>query len=305
MNLGRDACWLVALLLAGCASKVREPEAGSVAVATAFGHALTKDSLAHWVPDDLSLEDSAQFAERVIERWMREQTLLAHAQSQLQGERASIKAALIAYRNSLVINTYETRFVEGRLNRNVTPEAIEAYHAAHPELFTLSDHAVRVLFAHLPDPEFEAQAKGLPWTRSTQKDWEGEQDQVLAWMAQPDSATIPALERWCIERGAMHHVDVEAWWTLGELLDEVPLSLYRVEDQIQRNDPLTFVSDGKRYFLRFLDHGLKGRTAPVEAAKDQITELILQNRRREMLEALRDTLVQEAWNSGELTRENL
>ena len=95
------------------------------------------------------------------------------------------------------------------------------------------------------------------------------------------------------------------WWSIGELIDEVPLSLYRVEEQIQRTFPLSFVEGDRIYFLRFLDHGLKGKTAPIEVARDQITELILQSRRQKLREALRDTLYQQAWAQGDLRRENL
>jgi hypothetical protein len=103
----------------------------------------------------------------------------------------------------------------------------------------------------------------------------------------------------------MHHLDHEAWWDLRDLLDDVPLSLYRVEDQIQSSTPLTFEHDGRVYFVRFLEAGLKGRTAPLDVARTQITELLLQARRQVMLDALRDTLYQQAWARGELRRENL
>ena len=90
-----------------------------------------------------------------------------------------------------------------------------------------------------------------------------------------------------------------------ELLDEVPLSLYRVEDQIQRASPLSFSAEGRVYFVRFLEHGLKGKVAPLDVARDQIEELVLQGRRQRMLDALRDTLFQQAWAEGKLRRENL
>ena len=67
----------------------------------------------------------------------------------------------------------------------------------------------------------------------------------------------------------------------------------------------SFEADGRLYFLRFLDHGLKGKTAPLDVARDQITELLLQRRRQKLREALRDTLLQRAWAEGELRRENL
>ena len=40
-------------------------------------------------------------------------------------------------------------------------------------------------------------------------------------------------------------------------------------------------------------------------ARDQITELLLQRRRQQLREALRDTLLQRAWAEGDLRRENL
>lgn len=295
------------LVLGGCADGgvSNRDGFGTDVAAEAYGEVLTWDSLATWVPDDLSLEDSAAFAERVIDRWMREQVMLAQARTHLQTERSSLEKALEAYRRSLLINTYETRYVDSRLDTEVSEEDVAAYYEAHPELFTLHDHAVRVLYLHLPDPKVAAEARGANWSKKDQKDWDKQVREVEAWLERADSTSIPELERWCIERGAVHHVDHEAWWAVSELLDEVPLSLYRVEDQIQRTSPLSFTAQDRLYFVRFLDHGLKGKTAPLDVARDQITELLLQRRRQQLLDALRDTLLQQAWANGDLRRENL
>ena len=43
----------------------------------------------------------------------------------------------------------------------------------------------------------------------------------------------------------------------------------------------------------------------LDVARDQITELLLQKRRQQLREALRDTLLQRAWAEGDLRRENL
>ena len=50
------------------------------------------------MPDALGLEDSAAFAERLIDRWMREHVMLAQADAQLKEERSNLDAALEAYR---------------------------------------------------------------------------------------------------------------------------------------------------------------------------------------------------------------
>ena len=293
-------------LCAGCGQTTFTTSGfGEDVVAEAYGEVLTWDSLAQRVPDALGLEDSAAFAERLIDRWMREQVMLAQADAQLKEERTSLNAALEAYRKSLLINTYETRYVESRLDTEVDDREVLTYYEDHAELFTLHDHAVRVLYMHLPDPESSAIALGAPWTKRDARAWDKEMDQLKAWLTAADSVSIPLLERWCMEHGAVHHVDHEAWWRIAELLDEVPLSLYRVEDQIQRTSPLTFTTEGRVYFVRFLEHGLKGKVAPLDVARDQIEELVLQGRRQRMLDALRDTLFQQAWSEGKLRRENL
>ncbi|MEC7950514.1 MAG: hypothetical protein VX190_04070, partial [Bacteroidota bacterium] len=82
-------------------------------------------------------------------------------------------------------------------------------------------------------------------------------------------------------------------------------SLSRVHAQNQRTAPPTYTEHDRIYFVRFLDHGLKGKTAPLDVARDQITELLLQKRRQQLREALGDTLLQRAWAEGDLRRENL
>ncbi len=290
-----------------CQGGVQPPDArfGDDIVAKAFGEILTWDSLASQVPDDLSLEDSAAFAERVLDLWMREQVLVNEAKKQLSNELPNIEEALEAYRQSLLINTYENRYVESRLDRRVSEDEILAYYHAHPELFTLHDHAVQVLYLHLPDPKIAAQTRGANWSRREERAWNNEANQVKEWLSNADSTSIPKLERWCIERGAVHHVNHEAWWFVRDLVDEVPLSLYRVEAQIQRTSPLSFVDNDRVYFVRFLNHGLKGKTAPIDVARDQIMEILLQGRRQKLRESLRDTLLQRAWAEGHLRRENL
>ena len=103
------ATLLLLSVLWSCGDGVQPAEArfGNDVVAEAYGEVLTWDSLAQQVPDDLNLEDSAAFAERVLDRWLREQVLVNEARTQLRNELASIEQALEVYRRSLLINTYE------------------------------------------------------------------------------------------------------------------------------------------------------------------------------------------------------
>ena len=300
--LGLVAGWLLS-----CQQQVTQEEFGpkEKAIATAYGEKLSERDLLDMLPENLSAEDSAAFATRLVDRWLREQVLLNHATRELSGEIASLEQALESYRRSLLINTFEGRFVENRLNDEVSEEAIRAYYDEHPELFTLHDHAVQVLYFHFPDPKLLASQRGMVWKEANQKQWTDEQQQLTFWLERADSLAIPELERWCMEEGAVHHLDHEAWWMVDDLVNEIPLSLYRVEKQIQSDKPLSFTEEKRIYFVRFLNHGLKGKIAPIDLARTQIIELILQKRRSEMLSNLREQLLQEAVSNGDVRLENL
>ena len=90
----------------------------------------------------------------------------------------------------------------------------------------------------------------------------------------------------------------------GELVDEVHCRCTAWKTKSNAS-PLSFNEDGQVYFVRFLEHGLKGKTAPLEVVRYQIVELVLQSRRQKLREALRDTLYQQAWANGSLRREKL
>ena len=293
--------------LQGCQPQVTPSEflPTEKVIASAHGQNLSEQELLDMLPENLSAEDSVVYAKRLVDRWLQDQVMLNHATRELSGEMANLEQALEAYRRSLLINTFETRFVENLLDSEVSEEAIIAYYEDHPELFTLHDHAVQVLYFHLPDPEILASQRGTVWTEANQTEWIQEQKQLNDWLKQADSLSVPKLERWCIERGAFHHLDHEAWWMVDDLVNEVPLSLYRVEQQIQSDKPLSFTEEDRIYFVRFLNHGLKGKIAPLDLARVQITELILQKRRSVVLSELREQLLQEALTNGDARLENL
>ena len=81
--------------------------------------------------------------------------------------------------------------------------------------------------------------------------------------------------------------------------------MYRVEQQIQSDKPLSFTEEDRIYFVRFLNHGLKGKIAPLDLARVHITELILQKRRSVVLSELREQLLHEALTNGDARLENL
>lgn len=255
-------------------------------VIEAFNKVLILDSISSRIPDNLSYDDSLVLADRIVEGWVREQVLLAQAEKSIQGAELKFEQKIENYRNALLVSEYENQYVNSRLNRKVTEDEIYAFHEANPELFKLPEHVVRAVFIHLPEEENDL-------------------DSAKVWLQESDSSSIPRLEKWCIERNATFGLDTEYWWFLSDLFDQVPLQVYRVEDMLKNRKVVEFTSDERTYLLHVLDHRLKDLPSPLEITSERIEEIIIQNRRKNLLDELRDDLVKEAWSLGLISRDSI
>ena len=255
-------------------------------VVEAYGNSLILDSLKDRIPDEMDYDDSTLLAERIINSWVREQVLLAQAEKVIAANDKGFESKIKSYRDALLVNEYETSFVRSRLDSEVNEEEILEFHESNPELFKLSEHVVRAVFVHLPSEETEL-------------------DSVQFWLTSSDSLSIPNLEQWCIEHNAHFAIDIDYWWILSDLLDQIPLQIYRIEDQLKSRKVVTFTSGGRTYLLKFIEHRLKDMPAPISIASDRIEDMIIQERRRGILEYLRDDLVKEAWAQGHVNRDSL
>jgi len=262
------------------------PNSDSIIVVEAFGKSLSLDSISARIPDNLNYDDSTMLADRIVNSWIREQVLLAQAEESLIEENEKLESQIQTYRNALLISEYENRFVNSRLNRTVTEFEVDEFHRTHPELFKLSEHIVKAVFFHIPEEELEL-------------------DSAKFWLNKADSLTMPKLEKWCIEHNATYAIETEDWWYLSDLLNQVPMQIYRLEDQLKRRQVTEFSSEGRTYMIKFLDHQLKDLPSPLAIAKERIEEIIIQERRSELLVNLRDDLVKEAWSLGLISRDSI
>ncbi len=255
-------------------------------VISAFGETLSLDKLSNRIPDVMSVEDSTLMAERIIEGWIREHVLLAEVEKNISEFNHDFEADVTAYRNALLVSHFESRYVASRIDGDVAENEIETFHNDHADLFLLQENVVRALYVQLPGEETQL-------------------DSVRTWLEASDSLSIPKLEQWCIEHGAHFALDFDYWWFLSDLLDQIPMQIYRVEDQLRQRKVIEFTDDNKRYLLRILEHQFKDLPSPIGIARERIVDLILQERRRTLLEDLRDDLVKEAWAQGEIIRDSI
>ena len=259
----------------GCGDGAGAP---SEALARVGEHVLTADLVAQRIPQGLNLDDSTTAAERYVDQWMREQILVAQAEAALSPEEVTFDEELTAYRNALLLHAFKKRYINERLDTEVSEEEALSFYNVNQASFMLSDYAVRVLFINAPETAI--------------------MDTIPQAFAEVDSTGMLGIERWCVENGAIYGLDGDTWWTLSAFTKEVPMNFYRTESQLSSRRLVDFEADGRHYLVRFLEHALKDEVAPFSAVRDEVVEMIVHRRQQELLLAMEEQLVLKAWAEG-------
>lgn len=266
------------LFTAGCmeASDPSDP-----VLARAFDRELRWSDLRQVVPVEASSADSAAMAASFINNWLRQQVVLYKAEQNLADRDKEFSAQLRDYRNSLVIFTYEEALVDQKLNTTVSMEEIEAYYQENAANFELRDNIARVRWFKINEDDRRAM-KRL-------------EEHFLS--GSPERMKI--LEVWLAERGQSIVDRSNTWSTLGDMVVGMPdvagqfQELPREGRQVLRSGPVA-------YFVDILERRAKGSTSPVELVASDIRAILINQRKRQLIERMREDLYREALENHDI-----
>jgi hypothetical protein len=270
------------IFVIGCKT-VQEEETEPTPVARAFDRILTWETLGDVIPNNATAEDSAQLAERYVNTWLKEQVVLHHTELHLTEEQKKFDKEIEDFRKSLLTYAYESQLVTQRMDTAVSQEEMKAYYDGNLEIFALKDYIVKVKYCIL-DTETSKITKFRKLFNST------------------DPEDLVKLEQFCVDNGAAYYLSLDNWRYFEEILQDVPLQVYNVESFLKKNKSIEFEQENRLYFLSVLDYQLKDDVSPISLVEDQIRNLILNRRKMELLNKMRDDLYQDALNKGAILK---
>ena len=275
MNAFRTiAVTVLAALLVSCRAIGDFVHDGDV-VAKAGQHKLYLTELEAYIPNGVSPEDSARLADQYIRSWAAEQLYADMAQQQLSKSEKDVSRELEAYKNSLLRYRYEQRYVNERLDTNVTRSEIEAYYEAHPDLFTLEVPILKARFLDIMEdsPNYETIRRRM----SSNKYEDIVEADSLAYSSALRYADWS--DRW-IDAVALAR---EFGTDYGTMMSR--LSGQYIEMREERGDiKVAYVLETQR----------AGTLAPLEYCEERIRDIIISNRKHRLLETLEQDLLDNA-----------
>jgi len=244
-------------------------------IAKVKGHELYLDELFSVLPSEASFEDSTSFADGFIKTWATEMLLMEKAELNLPTEAKDVSAQLEEYRKSLIIYKYQKQLVSQRLDTTFSASQIEDYYNNNKKNFELQNNIARAIFVKL-DKDSKDLEKVKKLCRS-----EKEEDRL-------------ELEEFCVQHAMAFHLNDKQWIPLEELLNQAPKTGYLNVNYFSSYN-FAYVQDSTaHYLLDVKEIKYKNSVSPLEFEKQNIRNILLNQRKLELIQKLEKDIFEEA-----------
>lgn len=273
---------MVGFSLAAGVSCTSPDDGGDRAIARAYDHLLLWSDLRQVVPLEMNAADSAELAQRFVQGWLRQQVLLHLAESNLNAEGADLEGQLEDYRRSLVIFNYEQALVDQKLDTAITDAEIVQYYEAHKANFELKDDLIRARWFNVNEPDKRVLRK------MEERFLGGKGEQMRE------------LEIWLAQLGVSITDRSGTWIPSADLRAEVPMNDTEAREMIARNGKRVFKATQGAWFVEILEHRDRNSESPVDLVRQDIRSILLNQRKLELIEGIRESAFQQALEHAEV-----
>ena len=265
---------LIFLSFFSTCQKEKVEDKGEVIVSV-YGKKLYKTDLENIVYEGINYNDSVLRAKVYIDKWVRNQLLIRQAENNLDPTQLDFSKRLEEYRNSLVINKYETELINQNLKTEVTEDQIYEYYKNNSGEFKLNRDIVKLASVTLPN--------------DSKKKWI-----FIKLFRDYDSLMLDSVASLANRYALKYDFNIKEWRDFDEVVDTYNLKI-RDNKSFLTDKKFFVVNDDETYTLvKICDYRLVGEESPCEMETDRIKYIILSNRKKELLENLYKDLYSKA-----------
>ena len=223
-----------------------------------------------------SPEDSADAVERYINNWARRQSLLMEAEKNLNLEDLDIQRKVDNFRYELIVYEYKKRYLERHLDRDISDEEVLEYYENNKDNFQLKQNIIKCRFMKFPlnTPKIS---------------------RAKRWFYSNDESSYEKLRDFAATHAVSYAFEDSTWVKFDEIALNTPLMSVPNKTNYLRMHTHVVTSDSNYiYFFKFNDYKLSKDISPLEFVRENIQNIILNKRRKELLAALEKSIYEEA-----------
>ncbi len=233
------------------------------------------------MPLGLHGADSARFADEYIRNWVEDYLLYRKAEGNIP-DNAKIDAQVAAYRRALIMHVYQEELVRQKLGNEVSEDEINAYYEKHPDQFRAEQPYIQGVFLKVPLS-----------TRNL--------NQVRTWYKQHTQEAIDRLEKFSIAHAVGYDYFYNRWRPVSEFASKMPLEALDTDpDYLRKHSDVEVRDTAFCYFLHVEEFLSKGDRLPLEYARSEIKEMIINLKRVEFINRMKEDLYREASEDNDI-----
>lgn len=264
---------LLALVGLGCSQQ--QDHKGRIPLVEVAGKFLYQDDLQAALPLNLSADDSVLFAESYIKNWVEDVLLFEKAEGNIP-DNDRVMNLVESYRKALVMHAYQEALVKQRLADEITSDEVLAYYNQNKQLFVLDKPLVKGLFMKVP-----LKSPNL--------------SDVRRWYKRNTQEAIEQLEKYSFRNAVTYDYFYDHWRPLEEIEALIPGRTWKPDsDYLKQNRNVELKDTAFYYFLHVEEFQGKGEQKPLDFAEEEIKEILINLKRVEFINSVKDELYHQA-----------
>ena len=233
------------------------------------------------IPKGISDNDSIVLAKSYINTWAKQQLLLQRAEENISEVNSNkIDELIKAYRESLYINGYKETLIKQQLDTIISEASIEDYYQKNKDNFKLNEELLQIKYVYFGN-DFLDKEEAIKKFKSTE-----EED-----LEDLEALTINFKD---------YQLRDSTWITYDKLLQKIPPFRYETKEKLLKISKFIKKEDSLGVYLVAVNNVLmRNDIAPLSYIENNIKQLILHNRKIELVRDIEKTLINDAIKNNE------
>lgn len=207
-------------------------------------------------------KDSAAIVKSHVDDWIKRKLMLQKARAYLP--ELNIERQVQDYKESLILYNYEKELILQKMDTLVADSILLNYFTEYKTNFALKSDVVQMLYIKVP--------KDAPRV-----------DSLSIWIASKNEADKIKLEDYCHQYATECSLSDSMWYEIPLVYKNIPINPYQLEMARLNRNPLVAVDSLFNYVMKINASMAKGEIAPFAFVKSDITRIILNKRKNELV----------------------
>ena len=218
------------------------------------------------------------YVEKYIENWLEDILLYNQAKRNVASSK-DINRLIESYKKSLLLNIYQERLVAQQLDKEILAEEITTFYESNKQMFKMEEPMLKGLLLKV--------SKKAP-----------KMDAVRRWSKSSDPEDLEKLEKYTLTNAQVYEYFHDTWTPLSAIASKIPMSEDELRRKASEKKMIEFSDSASTYMINVTDYLPIGELKPLDLAENEIKELLVNSRKADFLQKVKQDIYNEALKNG-------